>query len=144
MLSSYEDISEDNKNLQRQLQEITKDIIDFRQTGTVSDCSKLMKKDLLVDLEQKLKILQDIRKLHGINEDKVKASIDTKQALINEHQQDLAKQSKKAKDLKAEVIKKNQLLAVEEEPYKLLKQKYENEKSSFGVMQKRMIKLRAN
>lgn len=129
LLASAEDVSEDNRHLQRQLQDITKEVIDFRKTGTISDCSKLMKKDLLVDLEQKNRILKDIKKLHDINEDKVKASIYTKQALIAEYKQDIEKQNKKVRDLRAEVAKKNHLLGVEEEPYKVLKQKYDAEKS---------------
>ena len=122
-------MSQDNRDLQRQLQDITKEVIDFRQKATVRDSSKLMKKDLLVDLVKKNRNLKEIKKLHGINDDKVKASVHTKQTLIAEYKQDIEKQNRKMRDLTAKIGNKDQLQAVEDEPYRVLKQKYYSEKS---------------
>ena len=129
LLESYQGVIGDNHSLQKQLQDITQEILKFRQEGTISDCSKMVKKDLLADLEHKDKTLREIKKLHTINEDKVKASIETKKKLIVEHKVDLQKLQTKTKTLRSEVDRKNQLLALEEEPFKLLKTKYEAESS---------------
>lgn len=129
LLGSYQDVTADNHRLQRQLQDITQDLIKFRQEGTVSDCSKMVKKDLLADLEQKQKTLTEIRKLHVINEEKVKASIDTKKKLIAEYKADQLKLQTKIKALRMEVDRKNQLFSLEDDPFKILQTKYATETS---------------
>lgn len=87
----------------------------------------MVKKDLLVDLEHKERTLKEMKKLHSINEDKVKASIETKKKIATEHQADLHKLRTKIKALKTEIDRKNQLLALEDEAFKQLKSKYDVE-----------------
>jgi hypothetical protein len=127
MAESEKEIKSANTALQQLLQSMATDEIKLRQEGMICDRSKDLKKDLLVDLEHKEKIMRDIEKLHKINQEKIQASIDTKKKLLEEQKIELSKVMKKLQPLDIDNARKDKTLVVENENLTQLKKKFDVE-----------------
>jgi len=93
----------------------------------VFDSDRATKKEILTQLEHKMKNLKQISEVYRHAQDKLKAAVDTKKKLLAEYKFDLAKLDQKIKLLEADFNKKEEQMKSDEKTLTQLEQKFKTE-----------------
>lgn len=109
------------------MQTETEELVRYRAEGPVFDSDRATKKEILTQLEHKMKGLKQISEVYRHAQDKLRAAIDTKMKLLAEYKFELSKLDQKIKLLEADFNKKQEQMKNEEKTLTQLEQKFDAE-----------------
>ena len=129
--SDCNELAKDNHDLMRVLQDQTEDIVKFRSEGANIASDSTTKKEILLQLEHKLKAMKKISDIYRHAREKMQAAVETKKKLLEEYRIELVKLEEKVKLAGKEFDKKRHQAENSKKTLSELELKFKKENGGF-------------